>query len=30
MIHAVATIEGGPGYVETILQTALDGLRAQG
>lgn len=27
MIHAVATIDGDAGYVETILQTALDGLR---
>jgi AcrR family transcriptional regulator len=27
MIHAIATIQRDPGYVEPILQTALDGLR---
>lgn len=27
MIHAIATIPGDTRYVETILQTALDGLR---
>jgi hypothetical protein len=29
MIIAIATIHRDPGYVEPILQTALDGLRAK-
>jgi AcrR family transcriptional regulator len=29
MIHAIATIDGDASYVETILQTALDGLRTR-
>jgi hypothetical protein len=27
MIIAIASIHGDPGYLEPILQTALDGLR---
>ena len=27
LIHAIATIRGDTGYVQPILQTALDGLR---
>ena len=27
MIVAIASIHGGPGYLEPILQAALDGLR---
>jgi len=27
MVIAIATIHGGTGYLEPILQTALDGLR---
>jgi hypothetical protein len=29
MIIAIATIDSDPNYVEPILQTALDGLRAK-
>jgi DUF1680 family protein len=28
MVIAIATIQGEPRYVESILQTAVDGLRA--
>jgi AcrR family transcriptional regulator len=30
LIHAIATIPGDPGYVQPILQTALDGLAGPG
>ena len=30
MIVAIATIHGDPGYLQPILQTALDGLRPPG
>ena len=30
MIVAIATIHGDPGYLQPILQAALDGLRPPG